>query len=653
MSVKVEISSILNQLKQDISFYQPMLEAIVNSLEARATNIEIHLDTIKQKTLFDSLERVTVSGYTIIDNGVGFNKENRISFSNYLSSYKQKLGCKGIGRFTWLKIFEKISINSYTGTENISFDFDKNFSEDSFNIKEDNTNQKTIIKFDDVLTKYYEKFTTLKSLDNDESLIVDINEIRQLIFDYLSVKLFLLNKKEIKFNIKICIENNTVTISNNDVINLLQKDFSLFATLDEGQTNVKYDFSLYYSFEHNYKSEQKHYYCAHERTVKPFTKSCNIGVLPDCASSFMLLTSNYFDERISDERNQFTFNIADNNKTTDNPIPGPMINEKLKQVINEILLEQYPNLADDNEKIIEECSYQYPHLAKYIKEDKSAIKNKEEVVKTAKKKFEDEKEQVKNNFSKLLKEGNIKEDVFLSHVEKINDISARELAQYFLYREQIIDALNRLDNENSNCEADLHNLFMKMGRISLEEESKDTKYDSNLWLLDDKFMSYFGAFSDKQIKIIKDKILKEYESNEDDKKEPDLTIFYSDVNSKQKDLIVIEFKPISAKSLEKGVALYEIQRNLGIITSSFDDIRNIYGYIITKIDDEFCRALEYQDLTKLFSNGNTPMFYKYNNKLKNKNGNNVDAHIYLLSAEMICSDATARNKLFLDIIRNN
>lgn len=653
MSVKVEISSILNQLKQDISFYQPMLEAIVNSLEARATNIEIHLDTIKQKTLFDSLERVTVSGYTIIDNGVGFNKENRISFSNYLSSYKQKLGCKGIGRFTWLKIFEKISINSYTGTENISFDFDKNFSEDSFNIKEDNTNQKTIIKFDDVLTKYYEKFTTLKSLDNDESLIVDINEIRQLIFDYLSVKLFLLNKKEIKFNIKICIENNTVTISNNDVINLLQKDFSLFATLDEGQTNVKYDFSLYYSFEHNYKSEQKHYYCAHERTVKPFTKSCNIGVLPDCASSFMLLTSNYFDERISDERNQFTFNIADNNKTTDNPIPGPMINEKLKQVINEILLEQYPNLADDNEKIIEECSYQYPHLAKYIKEDKSAIKNKEEVVKTAKKKFEDEKEQVKNNFSKLLKEGNIKEDVFLSHVEKINDISARELAQYFLYREQIIDALNRLDNENSNCEADLHNLFMKMGRISLKEESKDTKYDSNLWLLDDKFMSYFGAFSDKQIKIIKDKILKEYESNEDDKKEPDLTIFYSDVNNKQKDLIVIEFKPISAKSLEKGVALYEIQRNLGIITSSFDDIRNIYGYIITKIDDEFCRALEYQDLTKLFSNGNTPMFYKYNNKLKNKNGNNVDAHIYLLSAEMICSDATARNKLFLDIIRNN
>ncbi len=653
MSVKVEISSILNQLKQNISFYQPMLEAIVNSLEAKASNIDIFINTTKQKTLLDNIERVTVCGYTITDNGVGFNKENRNSFTNYLSSYKQKLGCKGIGRFTWLKIFEKITVNSYTGSESVSFDFDKNFSENAFIIQEDNTSARTTIKFDNVLLKYYERFTTLKSLDADESLIVNINEIRQLIFDYLSVKLFLLNKKEVEFNIKISIGNNTVSITNNDVINLSQKDFSLFATLNEGRNGVKYDFSLYYSFEHNLKAEQKHYYCAHERTVKPFTKSCNIGILPDKASSFMLLTSDYFDERISDERNQFTFNIADNNKTTDNPIPGSIINEKLKQVVNEILLEQYPTLVNDNEKIIEECSYEYPYLAKYIKEDLTPIKIKEDVVKTAKKKFEDEKERVKNDFSKLLKEGNIKEDVFLSHVEKINDISARELAQYFLYREQIIEALNRLDNENNTCEADLHNLFMKMGRISLENETNNTKYDSNLWLLDDKFMSYFGAFSDKQIKIIKDKILKEYKQDEDDKKEPDLTIFYSDVNEKQKDLIVVEFKPLSAKSLEKGVALYEIQRNLGIIVSSFDDIRNIYGYIITKIDDEFCRALEYQDLTKLFSNGRTPMFYKYNNKLKNKSGNNVDAHIYILSAEMICSDAAARNKLFLDIIRNN
>ena len=203
MSVKVEISSILNQLKQNISFYQPMLEAIVNSLEAKASNIDIFINTTKQKTLLDNIERVTVCGYTITDNGVGFNKENRNSFTNYLSSYKQKLGCKGIGRFTWLKIFEKITVNSYTGSESVSFDFDKNFSENAFIIQEDNTSARTTIKFDNVLLKYYERFTTLKSLDADESLIVNINEIRQLIFDYLSVKLFLLNKKEVEFNIKI------------------------------------------------------------------------------------------------------------------------------------------------------------------------------------------------------------------------------------------------------------------------------------------------------------------------------------------------------------------------------------------------------------------------------------------------------------------
>lgn len=51
MSVKVEIASILNQLKQNISFFQPMLEAIVNSLEAKATSIEINIDTTKQKNV--------------------------------------------------------------------------------------------------------------------------------------------------------------------------------------------------------------------------------------------------------------------------------------------------------------------------------------------------------------------------------------------------------------------------------------------------------------------------------------------------------------------------------------------------------------------------------------------------------------------------
>lgn len=161
MSVKVEIANILNQLKQNISFFQPMLEAIVNSLEAKATSIEINIDTTKQKTLFDNLERVTVCGYTIVDNRLGFNKDNRESFSRYLSSYKQKLGCKGIGRFTWLKIFDKIRVDSCTGIENVSFEFNNNYP-------------KTIIKFSDVTLKYYEQFTSLKSLDNDESLIIDI-----------------------------------------------------------------------------------------------------------------------------------------------------------------------------------------------------------------------------------------------------------------------------------------------------------------------------------------------------------------------------------------------------------------------------------------------------------------------------------------------
>lgn len=116
-------------------------------------------------------------------------------------------------------------MDSCTGIENVSFEFDKNFAEDCFVIQQNNNYPKTIIKFSDVSLKYYEQFTSLKSLDNDESLIIDIEEIRQLIFDYLSVKLFLLNKKNVEFIIKISVGDKTAEISNNDVINLSKKNF--------------------------------------------------------------------------------------------------------------------------------------------------------------------------------------------------------------------------------------------------------------------------------------------------------------------------------------------------------------------------------------------------------------------------------------------
>ena len=41
--MKVDISSILRQINENITFFQPLFEAIINSLDAQATNIDIKI----------------------------------------------------------------------------------------------------------------------------------------------------------------------------------------------------------------------------------------------------------------------------------------------------------------------------------------------------------------------------------------------------------------------------------------------------------------------------------------------------------------------------------------------------------------------------------------------------------------------------------
>ena len=99
--VSASIETIVNDL-QDVTWEQVIFEAVTNSLQANATEINIKLNQfaleISDKRYIDQL--------VIEDNGDGFIKKNIESFQNYRSQFKKDLGCKGIGRFLYLKICE-------------------------------------------------------------------------------------------------------------------------------------------------------------------------------------------------------------------------------------------------------------------------------------------------------------------------------------------------------------------------------------------------------------------------------------------------------------------------------------------------------------------------------------------------------------------
>ncbi len=98
----------------------PLLEAVVNSIQAieeaneRAGRIDVSLERGRsQGTLAaEDLLSQPIHSFVIQDNGIGFTNRNYESFDTSDSDRKAEQGGKGIGRFLWLKAFERADVQS-------------------------------------------------------------------------------------------------------------------------------------------------------------------------------------------------------------------------------------------------------------------------------------------------------------------------------------------------------------------------------------------------------------------------------------------------------------------------------------------------------------------------------------------------------------
>ncbi|RJP42472.1 MAG: hypothetical protein C4547_00585 [Phycisphaerales bacterium] len=104
----------------------PLYEAVSNSIHGiqeaqtldRQVKGEIEI-TIRRDARQDVLragdhkvDLCPVDGFDIRDNGIGFNTPHFDSFNTAFSQLKRHLGAKGRGRFMWLKVFARASVES-------------------------------------------------------------------------------------------------------------------------------------------------------------------------------------------------------------------------------------------------------------------------------------------------------------------------------------------------------------------------------------------------------------------------------------------------------------------------------------------------------------------------------------------------------------
>ena len=112
----VNIKRAVDNIHTNTTVYTPVVECLVNAIQAidecPTVSGQVELKAIRsgQANLDASLADIT--GFAIHDNGIGFTERHRSAFDTLYTDHRYTQGGKGFGRFTCLKYFDGLHIDS-------------------------------------------------------------------------------------------------------------------------------------------------------------------------------------------------------------------------------------------------------------------------------------------------------------------------------------------------------------------------------------------------------------------------------------------------------------------------------------------------------------------------------------------------------------
>lgn len=119
----INIQRAVENIRSTTTVFTPIVEVIVNAIEAieeaRVSTglIRLKVRRSSQRELDAEMGDSKILDVLVEDNGIGFTEENRASFDTLYSDRKILKGGKGFGRFTCLRYFEDVRIDStYRGS---------------------------------------------------------------------------------------------------------------------------------------------------------------------------------------------------------------------------------------------------------------------------------------------------------------------------------------------------------------------------------------------------------------------------------------------------------------------------------------------------------------------------------------------------------
>ena len=607
--MEVNIKQALKIFFSKSSFEMIYFEALANALDADATefNIDISLGDYKQ------LSNLVV---TLSDNGVGFDDVRFRKFSKLLDVEEQSH--KGLGRLVYLCYFDKVYVQSvFTHSKQRIFEFNETFNKECEVKNIQKSANGTIFKMT--------AFTGSKLGKND---YIKPSYIKKTLLENFYAKFYKakLNRKRIVVNIKTTIGG----VASEEIINTDELPNFEVKTIED-QMNLFDKIELYYNIKEVPKKEESNVITA----LAVDDRSYKIDIiaeenLPFNYEMIFLLMSESFQGKVDEAR--LNLSISDQELTT--------IKMIFRNAIAEVIKKQFPQIEKSNQKKEQYLNDTYPHLAGYFEKNDIGYASQSDVLKRAQDKFfRDQKE--------ILSAKELDGEQF----EKSIDLSARALAEYILFRQNVIKKMKMLNSENK--EADIHNLIAQKSSEFEQSNFITDLFKNNVWVLDDKFMSYYKVLSEaKMSKVIEEITQGEVKNNDDGR--PDITLFFSDDPEDEKrkiDVVVVELKRLGIGAEQNSIVQFQLDTRTRRLAKYFQNrIQRMWFYGIVDFDDEYRTHLINSGFSPLFSKGkiyfrSIPIYLDPNRE------QSVIQNAYILDFKAMVEDADSRNLTFLKILR--
>lgn len=641
----------------------PVQEAVINSIEACIdipdAKVELIIDRdTSQSELDDQRPVYPISGFRIIDNGIGFNEENYSAFVTSDTTLKADSGGKGIGRFLWLKAFESAHVDSiYRESDKMYrriFDFRLTRSAvENYSLEQTVlSNLRTEVILYGLRSKY-QLYVPKRTSVIAQNILEHCLSFFLLGKGPTIIVLDRFNDEKISLNelFQQNVQNNIESRDINIHRNAFHVDIIRYPTTSESTHRV--------------------FYCAHSREVRTENLQDTIPLLykriQDSETEFVFMvyvSSQYLDATVNQERTGFTYDPDEDGQPDlefEDVIPFREIREAVSMELR-TFADQYlePIRKEHRDRVayfVREKSPEYRHILKHRLEeiDEIPLGTSDDKLELSLHQISQRMErEVKETSLELLKTdsekiANVSEfkKKYNQLVDKITDIGQDNLARYIVHRRMILSLLeNRLkiqDNNRYSLEESIHEIV-----IPLRTTSDDTDYlKQNLWIIDEKLSYHFFLASEQPLSKIP------YIAS-DSKDRPDIVIFnkplaFAEDEPPYSSIVVVEFKrPVRDDYTDDDNPITQVMRYITEIRDkkvkdnngrfiNIEDNTPFYAYIICDITPRL------RDIVKLHGFYRTPDiggYYWFNQ--------NIKSYIEIISFDKLLSDAKKRNRVLFE-----